>query len=445
MPGPITLTPAPASWPATETQKVHDAIAVIVEQTLELVGERVHQYRAVQKAGASAQIRDHLEYAVQAATASAAQTHDAGHDSKYDPEENDAEYLDELDPNEWKEQDHYQVLGLSKLRFRATPDDIKYQFHRKVLRHHPDKKAAGGNAHDDKVFKCIQKAYEILINPIKRLQFDSVDPGIDDRVPSLKAKGDFYSIYTKVFDREARFSKKPGVPSLGVDSSPRQEVEAFYEFWYNFDSWRTFEYLDKEDVDMGDNRDNKRYLDRKNRAERAKRKNEDNARIRQIVDQAFKLDPRMKRFRQEDRDRRDAKKNAKKGGVNGSAGKKTATPAQIKEDAEAKQKAEAEAKAKAEADAAKAKDNKAQQKKLKQVVRGHKKAIDELFKKHNYFTGSDAAPSAAVMGEQFTKLDKVIAANSKEVEAIEKLRTALEQAASENKVTEVFDAEVAKC
>ncbi|KAJ1972310.1 Zuotin [Dimargaris xerosporica] len=445
MPGPIILTPAPATWPAAETQKVHDAIAVIVEQTLELVGERVHQYRALQKAGTSGQTRDHLEYAVQAAAVSAAHTQEAGHDSKYDPEENDGEYLDELDPNEWKEQDHYQVLGLSKLRYCATPEDIKYQFHRKVLRHHPDKKAAGGNAHDDKVFKCIQKAYEILMNPTKRLQFDSVDPGIDDRVPSLKAKGDFYSIYTKVFDREARFSKKENVPSLGDDNCSREEVEAFYEFWYNFDSWRTFEYLDKEDVDMGDNRDNKRYLDRKNRAERAKRKNEDNARIRQIVDQAFKLDPRMKRFRQEDRDRRNAKKNAKKGGANGPAGKKAVTPAQAKEEAEAKQKAEAEAKARAEAEAAQAKENKAEQKKLKQVIRGHKKAIDELFKKHNYFTGVEAAPSAAVMSEQFTKLDKIIAANNKTVEAIEKLRTTLEQAASENKVTEVFDAEVAKC
>lgn len=30
-----------------------------------------------------------------------------------------------LDPTQWKEQDHYAILGLGKLRYRATPEDIK--------------------------------------------------------------------------------------------------------------------------------------------------------------------------------------------------------------------------------------------------------------------------------------------------------------------------------
>ena len=34
-------------------------------------------------------------------------------------------YLESLCPKEWKEQDHYRVLGLSKLRYRATPGQIK--------------------------------------------------------------------------------------------------------------------------------------------------------------------------------------------------------------------------------------------------------------------------------------------------------------------------------
>ena len=65
---------------------------------------------------------------------------------------------------------------------------------KKVLKHHPDKKAAstgapasdtaaallGINVHqntnDDAFFKCIQKAHEVLTHPEKRRQFDSVDP-----------------------------------------------------------------------------------------------------------------------------------------------------------------------------------------------------------------------------------------------------------------------------
>lgn len=39
--------------------------------------------------------------------------------------EDDLEYLRSLDPKEWKDQDHYAVLGLKKLRHKATEDIIK--------------------------------------------------------------------------------------------------------------------------------------------------------------------------------------------------------------------------------------------------------------------------------------------------------------------------------
>nr|BAH72571.1 ACYPI002653 [Acyrthosiphon pisum] len=39
--------------------------------------------------------------------------------------ESDTIYLKTLDPKEWKDQDHYQVLGLSKLRYKATEAQIK--------------------------------------------------------------------------------------------------------------------------------------------------------------------------------------------------------------------------------------------------------------------------------------------------------------------------------
>jgi DnaJ family protein C protein 2 len=49
-----------------------------------------------------------------------------------------------------------------------------------------------------------------------------------------------------VFEREARFSRIQPVPLLGAPDAGKVEVEQFYDFWYNFDSWRSFEYLDKE-------------------------------------------------------------------------------------------------------------------------------------------------------------------------------------------------------
>ncbi len=34
-------------------------------------------------------------------------------------------YLETLDPKEWKDQDHYKVLGLEVLRYKATAHQIK--------------------------------------------------------------------------------------------------------------------------------------------------------------------------------------------------------------------------------------------------------------------------------------------------------------------------------
>ena len=87
-------------------------------------------------------------------------------------------------------------------------------------------------------------------------------------------------------------------------------------------------------------RDDKRYTEKKNKSERARRKKEDTARLRGIVDTALAVDPRIKRIRQEEKEAREAKKK-NKGGVNGTMNAKQKAE-------EEKRKAEEEAKKKEE-------------------------------------------------------------------------------------------------
>ena len=87
-------------------------------------------------------------------------------------------------------------------------------------------------------------------------------------------------------------------------------------------------------------RDDKRYTEKKNKSERARRKKEDTARLRGIVDVALSVDPRIKRIKQEEKAAREAKKK-NKGGVNGTMDTKQKAE-------EEKKKAEEEAKKKEE-------------------------------------------------------------------------------------------------
>lgn len=285
-------------------------------------------------------------------------------------------------------QDHYAVLGITRLRYRATEDQIKRAHRRKVLKHHPDKKAAAGGTEDDQFFKCIQKATEVLSDPVRRRQFDSVDEGAEVEPPSKKdvQKGNFYKLWGKVFEAEGRFSNLQPVPKLGNDKSTKEEVEHFYNFWYNFDSWRSFEYLDEDVPDDGESRDQKRHVERKNTAARRKKKTEDTARLRKLVDDCLAQDERIKKFRQAEnasKNKRRLEKEAEQ--------KRLAEEAARKKEEEAKLQAEKEAAEKAQkAEGKKAKEAaKNAAKKNKRVVRG-------AVKDANYFHAGGDAPAAQI-------------------------------------------------
>ena len=70
---------------------------------------------------------------------------------------------------------------------------------------------------------------------------------------------------------------------------------AFYDYWYNSESWREFGYDDEQDPSMAESRDEKRWIIRENKNARAKKKKAENARMLKLVDTIFACDPRIRK------------------------------------------------------------------------------------------------------------------------------------------------------
>lgn len=311
----------------------------------------------------------------------------SGSDSEEDEEdifEDDLDYLRSLDPKETQEQDHYKVLGISKLRILATDDQIKKAHRHKVLRHHPDKRKAAGEdiKEDDDYFSCITKAFEILGNPAKRRSFDSCDPTFDDNVPEVLKKdkqSDFIKKFGPVFDANTRWSVKTPVPKLGAMDSTREEVDRFYSFWYDFDSWREYSYLDEEDKEKAGDKWERREIDKINKAQRKEKKADETKRIRRLVDNAYNSDPRIARFREEEKNEKLAKKKAKADQAKARRDEEERIRKE-QEDAERKEK-----EAKEEIEKAKKAIEKKEKDEMKRLLKIERKKLRTFAKEQNYF------------------------------------------------------------
>ncbi|KAG5792218.1 hypothetical protein H9Q69_008720 [Fusarium xylarioides] len=389
----IPLPALPSGWAADKDFKAIGKLTEATQRTIEPVGPHflAHARRARHKRTFSED--DRIQ-----AQESTKNVEDGDASDESEPED---PMMLQREAKDWKTQDHYKILGLSKYRWKATEDQIKKAHRKKVLKHHPDKKAAQGRTEDDQFFKCIQKATDVLLDPIKRRQFDSVDEEADVEPPTKKQlqKTDYYKAWSKVFKSEARFSKTHPVPSFGSADATKEQVEEFYNFWYNFDSWRTFEYLDEDVPDDNENRDQKRHQERKNTNARKKKKADDNARLRKLLDDASAGDERIKRFRQE----ANAAKNKKRF-------EREAAEKKAKEDAEAAKVAEEKARQEAEA-AAKAdrESSKKAKEAAKNAVKKNKRVLKGSVKDANYFAAGEPTPADidSVLGDVETIQAKI--------------------------------------
>ncbi|XP_057545435.1 uncharacterized protein LOC130824442 [Amaranthus tricolor] len=221
-----------------------------------------------------------------------------------------------------QQQDHYALLGLAHLRYLATEDQIKKSYRDVALKYHPDKQAALLLAEETEAakqvkkeeienhFKAIQEAYEVLIDPLKRRIYDSTDE-FDDEIPTDCAPQDFYKVFGPAFMRNSRWSVTQPAPSLGDDNTPFDEVDKFYNFWYSFKSWREFPHADEFDLEQAESRDHRRWMERQNAKLSEKARKEEYARVRLLVDNAYKRDPRIAKRKELEKAEKQRKKQAK--------------------------------------------------------------------------------------------------------------------------------------
>ncbi|KAF2615174.1 hypothetical protein F2Q70_00007146 [Brassica cretica] len=282
---------------------------------------------------------------------------------------------------EVKEQhDHYALLGLASLRYLATEDQIRKSYRDAALKHHPDKLAAAlllteeseevKEAKKEAIeshFKLIQEAYEVLMDKTKRRIFDSTDE-FDDEVPSECAPKDFFKVFGPAFKRNARWSVNTRVPDLGDENTPVKEVDSYYNFWYAFKSWREFPEEEEHDLEEAESREEKRWMERENARKTQKARKEEYARIRTLVDNAYKKDPRIVKRKEEEKAKKQAKKDEK---VMAKKKLEEEAAAAIEEE---KRRKEEEAKLAAEA-AQQQKKNKEKEKKLRSKERSRLRTL----------------------------------------------------------------------
>lgn len=268
----------------------------------------------------------------------------------------------------------YQQLGLSDVGFDATEDQIKKAYHRVLIEHHPDKT---GKTENDPNYMAVQKAFETLTDAQKKRAYDS-QCNFDEWIPvgtekikqnEADGKGkDFYELYGPVFKANARFSEAKPVPQLGDDDLAIEDVYKFYDFWSKFDSWRDFSHGLEHDVDSAEHRDQKRWMAKKNEVVAKKKKKDEYRRLVNLVDRAMANDPRVRRVKQAEKDKKEQAKREKEEAIQRA----------IDEERRAKEDAERAAREAEEKEKSERQNAKAVREKQKKMFRKIKKAFREI-------------------------------------------------------------------
>ena len=95
--------------------------------------------------------------------------------------------------------------------------------------------------------------------------------------------------------------KHSAAPKLGDESSPKEDVFAFYKYWSCFSTLKQFAYVDVYDVREAPNRRIKRLIENDNKRERNKERAKFNDKVHDLVAHMKKHDIRYEKYVEADR------------------------------------------------------------------------------------------------------------------------------------------------
>jgi len=201
----------------------------------------------------------------------------------------------------------------------------------------------------------------------------------EDIVAKETKNDDFFSVFGPVFDKNARWAIKTPVPNLGTAESTHEEADEFYSYWYSFESWREYSHLDEEDKGQAENRMERREIEKINKTQRNKMKADETKRIFKLVDNAYKSDPRIAKFKEDEKNEKLAKKQAKLDQIQAVKDEEERV---VREKVEAERK---EREDKEEMEKSKKAAEKKEKEQRKKALKLEQKRLRNLAKEDNYF------------------------------------------------------------
>ncbi|CBZ52368.1 hypothetical protein NCLIV_021560 [Neospora caninum Liverpool] len=184
----------------------------------------------------------------------------------------------------------YDILGVSE---GATGDEIKKQYRRLVLEHHPDKAKRRSAGTEETATEPPAP------NGVSEKREDARE-GLDGAADSghaffLKIQEAYEALTGPFSDAKVGggWSVRRPVPSLGDAQTPMSRVKSFYDFWFDFQSWRDFGVHDEYDLNEAECREERRWMERENLKIRKKHAKAERSRIQKLVETAYSVDPRI--------------------------------------------------------------------------------------------------------------------------------------------------------